>query len=105
MVRFQLAPILWCLSSLAVGTTESASREAPSTLLFGRSRSLVGGATEPQEHESILNGLNNNEIDDDDDEVIYVRKRDGRGEPLDGYKVSVNTNRILKRYTSLVVGR
>jgi hypothetical protein len=91
MVRFQLASILWCLSSLAAS-------ETPSTFLFGRSRSVVGGATAPQEHEGISNLLNNNKIDDDD-EVIYVRKRDGRGEPLDGDKVSVKKNRILKRYT------
>lgn len=101
MVRFQVASILCCLSRLAVADAETTSSGTPSTLLFGRSRSVVGGATEPQEHESILNGLNNNKIDPDD-EVIYVRKRDGRGEPLDGDKVSVKTNRIPKRYTSLV---
>jgi hypothetical protein len=99
MVRFQVASILWCLSSLTVATAESTSRETPSSLLFGRSRSVVGGATATQEHESIL--LNNNKIDDDD-EVIYVRKRDGRGQPLDGDKVSVKKNQILKSYTSLV---
>lgn len=101
MVRFQVASLLWCLSSLAVADAESTSSGTPTTPLFGRSRSVVGGASAPQEHESILNVLNNNKIDADD-EVIYVRKRDGRGEPLDGDKVSVKTHRILERYASIV---
>jgi hypothetical protein len=87
MVCFQVAPILLCLSILAVATTESTSSQTPSNLLIGRSRSVIGGATATREHEGILNKI------DADDEVIYVRKRDGRGEPLDGDKVSTKTNK------------
>ena len=76
-----------------------------STFLGGGGKSIVGGATKPSKHESILQHLDQETSsrtsatgdDVDDDEVIYVRKRDGSRELLDGNKVRAIVSSVVSK--------
>ena len=75
-----------------------------STFLGGGGKSIVGGAKKPSKHESILQHLDQETSssgatgdDADDDEVIYVQKRDGSRELLDGNKVRVILSSVVSK--------
>lgn len=90
---FHLAKTVWGVhspSSVSSSSRILPTKASPSTLL---SKSIVGGSTEvkphPDEEASTLFGVTRENSNEND--VIYVEKRDGSKQPLDGKKVSVSS--------------
>jgi hypothetical protein len=81
--------LLWCVLLLALGisfsTAESSSSSSFSSSILP---SVVGGATQAAQSTETPSAFLGSNAQVEDDELIYIQKRDGRPEGLDGTKVS-----------------
>lgn len=93
MQRTKIYSFLMALPLLLLGLTHSVATESSSrfTGVFGKSsRFVVGGATKA----AVGQGL----FEKDEEEVIYVKKRDGSREPLNGEKLLNHLRRLAEDF-------
>ena len=86
MIRPLLTFAIFQLAALVSGVDSTASSSSPSSLL---SKYIIGGSTQlkpPPEETSTLFGVSRKNVAPED-EAIYVVKRNGAKEPLEGKKV------------------